>query len=129
MTTHDQAPARHLSEAAEAVRTFNHSSRTAAGDWEFPIHSYKALARMSHLVGMLGQALDQSVRPVTRTYEHGRVRIDGNSDADQKVAELLAAREDAVRAATALSEAVSRMHAATSPMGLDTTGLPEFEVD
>jgi hypothetical protein len=32
-----------------------------------------------------------------------------------------------VAAAAALTAAVQRMHNATSPMGLDTTGLPEFE--
>lgn len=121
------SPARHLSKAAEDVRAFNHASRSAAKDWEFPSHSYSAIGNLSQLVGMLDQAIWQSTYPVRRTYEHGRVRIDNGGDADKKVAELLAAYEDASRAASALTEAVQRMHNATSPMGLDTTGLPGFE--
>jgi hypothetical protein len=122
-------PARHLSEASEGVRTFNHTSRAAAKDWEFPSHSYDAIGNLSYLVGMLEQTIQQSVRPVMHTYEHGRVRIDGNGDADAKVAELVAALNDATRAAAALTSAVQRMHNATSPMGLDTVGMPEFEDD
>ncbi|MFZ3475446.1 hypothetical protein ACODT4_41375 [Streptomyces sp. 2.9] len=125
----DNNPARHLSEAGDAVRTFNHTSRAVARDWEFPSHAYSALGNLSYMAGMLEQAVQQSVRPVTHTYEHGRVRIDGNGDADAKVAELLAARDDAMAAAAALTAAVQRMHNASSPMGLDTTGMPEFEDD
>ncbi len=124
-----QNPARHLDTAAEGVRAFNHTSRSAGTDWKFPSDSYTALGNLSHLVQMLGQAIEQSSVPVVRTYEDGRVRIDGNGDATTKVAELLNAQEDAVAAAAALTDAVQRMHNATSPMGLDTTGLPEFEDD
>ncbi|MFF2641760.1 hypothetical protein ACFVUB_18145 [Streptomyces niveus] len=77
---------------------------------------------------MLRQAVEQSTRPVMHTYGHGRVRIDGNGDADDKVMELVLAREDAIDAA-ALMAAVQRMHNATSPMGLDPEGMPEFEDD
>jgi hypothetical protein len=122
-------PARHLSEAAEGIRAFNHTSRSAAKDWEFPGHAYDAIGNLSYMVGMLQQAVGQATRPVMHTYEHGRVRIDGNGDADVKVAELVKAREDAEAAAAALTAAVQRMHNAVSPMGLDTTGIPEFEVD
>ncbi|MFJ5954170.1 hypothetical protein [Streptomyces noursei] len=122
-------PPRHLSDAADAVREFNHVSRHVADDWTFPGHSYDALGNLSYLVGMLEQAIDQSTRPVMRTYEHGRVRIDGGGDADQAIRELVTARDDAMRAAAALTAAVRRMHNATSPMGLDTSGIPEFEDD
>lgn len=77
---------------------------------------------------MLEQAVQQSTRPVMHTYEHGRVRIDNGGDADAKVAELVAAQRDA-EAASALTAAVQRMHNAVSPMGLDTTGISEFEND
>lgn len=120
-------PARILSDAAEQVRAFNHTSMSAAKDWEFPSHSYDALGNLAHLARMLGQAIEQATRPVMRTYEHGRVRIDNDGDPDAKVRELVAAREDAVCAAAALADAVQRMHNATSPMGLDTRGLAEFE--
>jgi hypothetical protein len=122
-------PARHLSTAAEGVRTFNHTSQAPSEDWEFPIHTYKALGSLSRLVEMLGQAIEQSTRPVMRTHEHGRVLIDAGGDADQKVIEMLAACEDAVAAAGELTEAIQRMHNATSPMGLDTEGMPEFADD
>lgn len=124
-----QNPARHLSDAAEGVRAFNHTSRSVGTDWEFPADSYTALGNLSYLVQMLGQAVEQSTVPVTHVYKQGRVRIDGGGSANAKVAEMRAAREDAVAAAAALTAAVQRMHNATSPMGLDTTGMPEFEDD
>lgn len=122
-------PYRSLSKAAEQVRQFNHDSMSAKKDWEFPSHSYSALGNVSHLVGMLGQAIVQSTRPAMRTYEHGRLRIDNGGDADQAVAKLMNARFEAEAAAAALTAAVQRMHNVTSAMGLDTTGMPEFDGD
>lgn len=122
-------PARILSQAAEHIRHFNHASITVGDGWQYPSHSYYAIGNLSHLAGMLGQAIEQATRPAMRAYEHGRILIDNGGDADQKIRELLKAREDAVHAAAALAEAVQRMHNATSPMGLDTRGLPEFEAD
>lgn len=122
-------PAHHLSAAADKIRAFNHTSRSVGDDWLYPGHAYTAIGNLSHMVGMLQQAVEQSIRPVMHTYEHGQVRIDGNGDADAKVAELSAARFAAVDAAAALTAAVQRMHNAVSPMGLDTTGIPEFEDD
>ncbi|MEU6647712.1 hypothetical protein ABZ663_29480 [Streptomyces albidoflavus] len=124
-----QNPARHLSQAAEGIRAFNHTSGSVGDDWIYPGHAYDAIGNLSYLAGMLEQAVGQSVRPVMYTYEHGRVRIDNGGDADAKVAELVAARHDAEAAAAALTAAVQRMHNAVSPMGLDTTGIPEFEDD
>lgn len=118
-----------LSKAAEQVREFNHTSRSTHAGWEYPSHSYSALGNLSHMVGMLPQAIEQAIRPVMHTYEHGRVAIDNGGDADAKVAELVAALDDAMRAGAALTDAVQRMHNATSPMGLDTRGIPEFEDD
>ncbi|MEV4865613.1 hypothetical protein [Streptomyces ossamyceticus] len=122
-----QPPPRILSAAADLVRAFNHASISVGTDWQYPGHAYDAVGNLSYLVGMLGQAIEQSTRPVMYTYEHGRVRIDNGGDADAKVRELVKAREDALAAADALTSAVQRMHNATSPMGLDTSGLPEFE--
>lgn len=122
-------PSRSLSNAAEQVREFNHTSRSVGDDWVYPGHAYPAVGNLSHLVGMLGQAIEQSTRPVMHTYEHGRVRIDNGGDADAKIRELVKAREDAMAASAALTAAVQRMHNAVSPMGLDTTGLPEFAED
>jgi hypothetical protein len=127
--TMSQNPARHLSAAAEGIRSFNHTSRSTGEDWQYPGHAYDAIGNLSYLVGMLGQAVEQSIVPVAMTHAHGRVRIDGNGDAAAKVAELVKAQKDAVAAATALTAAVQRMHNAVSPMGLDTTGMPEFEDD
>ncbi|GAQ64075.1 hypothetical protein [Streptomyces scabiei] len=122
-----QTPARHLDQAAEQIRAFNHTSRAAGDGWQYPSDAYAAIGNLSHLAGMLGQAIEQSTGPVMRAYEHGRVRIDNGGDPDQKVSELVQAREDAMRAAAALTAAVQRMHNATSPMGMDTTGLPGFD--
>lgn len=122
-----QTPAHHLGQAAEQIRAFNHTSRATGDDWQYPSHAYDAIGNLSYLAGMLEQAITQATHPVIHTHKHGRVRIDGNGDADAKVNELLQAREDAMRAAAALTAAVQRMHNATSPMGMDTTGLPGFD--
>lgn len=127
--TRAQEPSRSLSQAAEKVRAFNHTSQSAKKGWEFPSHSYDALGNLSYLVGMLGQAIVQSTRPAMRVYEHGRLRIDNGGDADRAVTELVNARLEAEAAWSALTAAVQRMHNATSAMGLDTTGMPEFDGD
>lgn len=121
-------PARHLDTAAEGVRAFNHTSRSVGTDWEFPGDSYTALGNLSYLVQMLGQAVEQSTVPVTQVYKQGRIVVDGGGSANAKVAEMRAAREEAVAAAAALTAAVQRMHNAVSPMGMDTTGM-DFEDD
>lgn len=122
-------PARFLDAAAEDVRAFCHNSRSVDDEWIYPGHAYDAVGNLSHLAGMLEQAVEQSIRPVMYTYEHGRVLIDNGGDADQKVSELVAARLDAMKAAAALTSALQRMHNAVSPMGLDTAGVPEFGDD
>jgi hypothetical protein len=124
-----QPPVRHLSDAAEQVRAFNHTSMSAGPDWQFPSHSYDALGNLAYLLRMLPQAIEQAARPAMRTYEHGRIRIDNGGDADQAVRDLKQALSDALNHAEALAWSIDRMHNATSPMGLDTTGMPEFEDD
>lgn len=119
-----QNPARHLDQAAEHIRAFNHASLAMGDDWQYPSDAYAAIGNLSHLAGMLEQAIEQSARPVTHPHRLGRLLIDNAGDADAKVAELEAARDDAMRAAAALTAAVQRMHNATGPMGMDTTGLP-----
>ncbi|MEU6222290.1 hypothetical protein [Streptomyces sp. NPDC047042] len=118
-----------LSTAAEQVRQFNHTSRAATENWEFPSHSYYALGNLAQLTRMLPQAIEQSIRPVMHTYEHGRVLIDSGGDADQAVRDLVQALNSALAHAGELASAIDRMHAATSPMGLDTAGLPDFHED
>ncbi|WP_328933237.1 MULTISPECIES: hypothetical protein [unclassified Streptomyces] len=121
-----EPPAR-LSQAADLIREFNHTSRATGDGWQYPSHSYDALGALSGLAGMLPQALEQIVRPVTHTHGKGRVLIDGGGDANEAVTYMRIALDRAVRAASDLSEAVARMHNETSPMGLDTRGLPEFK--
>lgn len=124
-----QNPARHLSAAAEGIREFNHTSRSTATDWEYPSHAYSAIGNLSYLVGMLEQAINQTTVPVDAAWAGGRLLIDGGSDSTEARAVLVNARKDAEAAARALTNAVQRMHNAVSPMGLDTTGMPEFDVD
>ncbi|MGD6742984.1 hypothetical protein ACOKM3_14200 [Streptomyces sp. BH106] len=106
-----------MADAADSVRVFNHYSRPIGEGWEFPSDAYDALGSLSRMVGMLDQALRQTMRPVVHTHEAGRLRIDGGGDPDWKLAQLVAARDDALAAASALTDAVQRMHNATSPMG------------
>ncbi|MFB7162274.1 hypothetical protein [Streptomyces sp. NPDC056242] len=123
----DPRPSRSLSQAGEEVREFNHTSRDSGPGWEFPIDSCRAAGALAHLARALPQAIEQSVRPAMRTYEHGRLLIDCGRDADDAVSQLQAALTEALTHANALAAAVDRMHSATSPMGLDTRGLPGFD--
>lgn len=120
-------PGRIASQAGDLIRQFNHETITTGDDWQYPPHAYDAIGSLAYLVRMLPQAIEQTMRPVQRTHEQGRVTLDGGGDPDQAVTELRAAVADAATLAQALSMAVDRMHSASSPMGLDTRGLPEFE--
>ncbi|MGA5637108.1 hypothetical protein [Streptomyces lydicamycinicus] len=122
-------PATHLAIAADSVRDFNHSSRSTSDGWQYPGNAYDALGNLSRLVGMLPQALEQSVVPVSATHSAGRLVIDGGGDPDAALRYLRDALAKAVQAAAELTEAVHRMHNESSPMGLDIRGLPEFEDD
>ncbi|PBC72289.1 MULTISPECIES: hypothetical protein [unclassified Streptomyces] len=125
----DTSPVENLSSAAEQIRAFNHASRHASDEWTFPSHSYGALGNLTHLAQMLGQAIDQATRPAMRTYEQGRLLIDGQGDPDAAIVQMLAASEDAVQHAQELAAALGRMHSATSAMGVDTKGLPGLAED
>lgn len=121
------SPARHLSGAAELIQEFNHDSFHTKGDWEYPSAAYRALGALSSLTSRLEQAIEQSVRPVMHTHEHGRVLIDNGGDADQAVKHMRVALDNAKSAAGLLSAAVTHLHTTTQAMGLDTRGLPGFE--
>lgn len=120
-------PARNLDSAAESVRAFNHASRSTGADWEFPSDSYDALGNLAYLARMLPQAIEQAVRPAMSAYEHGRLLIDGQGDPDAAVDRLRKPLDAAVAHAKRLTVALDGMHAATSPMAFDTTGLPGFD--
>ncbi|MFR0354116.1 hypothetical protein [Streptomyces sediminimaris] len=122
-------PSRSLSQAADLVRQFNHDTITTGGDWQYPPHAYDAIGSLAYLVGMLPQAIEQTMRPVDRTHQDSRVTVDGGRDPQQAVMQLRAAVTDAVHIARLLSAAVDRMHSAASPLGLDTRGLAEFDED
>ncbi|MPY47117.1 hypothetical protein [Streptomyces acidicola] len=120
-------PSRLLDSAAEQVRAFNHVSRDTGDEWRFPSHSYDALGNLAHLVRMLGQAIEQATFPAERTHRAGRLIIDGGLDADEQVRRMRNALAAASTHATDLAAALDRMHSATSPMAVDTTGLVGFE--
>ncbi|WAZ20201.1 hypothetical protein STRCI_001301 [Streptomyces cinnabarinus] len=76
---------------------------------------------------MLAQSIEQSVRPVMHTYEHGRLAIDGGGDADQAIRHMRTAVDNAATAARLLASTVDHLHATTSPMSVDTRGLTGIE--
>lgn len=121
------SPARILSQAGDGVRQFNHETISTGDGWQYPPHAYDAIGSLAYLVRMLEQAIEQTLRPVERTHEQGRVTVDGGGDPEKAVTELRALIGDAATLARALSRAVDLMHSAASPLGLDTRGLPEFE--
>lgn len=120
-------PARTMSQAGDLVRAFNHDTISTGDGWQCPPHAYDAIGSLAYLVRMLEQAIEQTMRPVERTHEQGRVTVDGGGDPEKAVTELRALVGDAATLARGLSWAVDRMHSAASPLGLDTRGLPEFE--
>jgi hypothetical protein len=122
-------PSRSLSKAAEQVRQFNHDTIATGDGWQYPPHAYDAIGSLAYLVRMLPQAIEQTMHPVERTHQDGRVAVDGGGDPARAVAMLRAAISDAANLARDLSVAVDRAHSAVSPMGLDTRGLPEFDED
>ncbi|MEU8683024.1 hypothetical protein [Streptomyces sp. NPDC048611] len=117
----DTSPVENLSSAAEQIRAFNHSSRHASEEWTYPSHSYSALGELTQLAQMFGQAIDQATRPATRTYEHGRLLIDGQGDPDAAVEQMLALKDLAVEHAEALASALGKLHSSTSAMAVDTS--------
>ncbi|MHC3474669.1 hypothetical protein ACYF6T_39080 [Streptomyces sp. 7R007] len=122
-------PGRTASQAGDLIRQFNHETITTGDGWQYPPHAYDAIGNLAYTIRMLPQALEQTLLPVARTHKDGRVAVDGGRDPEQAVTELRAATREAVHLARLLAAAVDRMHNASSPMGLDTRGLPEFESD
>ncbi|MFJ2477090.1 hypothetical protein ACIOWI_29650 [Streptomyces sp. NPDC087659] len=120
-------PARLASQAGDLIRSFNHATITTGDDWQYPPDAYDAIGSLAYMVRMLPQAIEQTLRPVERTHGEGRVTVDGGGDPKEAVAELRAAVADAASLAQGLGAALDRMHSASSPLGLDTRGLPEFE--
>lgn len=120
-------PHRSLSKAAEQLRQFNHQSIIVGDGWQYPPNAYDAIGNLAYLARMLPQAIEQTMRPVHHTFDHGRVTVDGGGDPQQAVNGLHAAMTEAVHLARLLSAAVDRMHSAASPLGLNTRGLPEFD--
>ncbi|MER5909555.1 hypothetical protein ABT124_03370 [Streptomyces sp. NPDC001982] len=120
-------PDRLASQAGDLIRSFNHATIITGDGWQYPPHAYSAIGSLAYLVRMLPQAIEQTLRPVEHTHKQGRVAVDGGRDPQEAVTELRASVTDAAALAQALSTALDRMHAAASPMGLDTRGLPEFE--
>jgi hypothetical protein len=120
-------PGRTASQAGDLIRQFNHDTISTGDGWQYPPHAYDAIGSLAYLVRMLPQAIEQTMRPVEHTHDQGRVLVDGGGDPEPAVTELRALVGDAATLARGLSWALDRMHAASSPMGLDTRGLPEFE--
>lgn len=117
----DESPIDSLSGAAEQIRAFNHASLQPSGDWTYPIQTYKALGNLTLLAQRLGQAIDQATRPAVRTHEHGRMVLDDQGDPGDAVQQMLGLKDLAVEHAEALAAALSRLHSATSHMGVDTS--------
>lgn len=120
-------PGRTASQAGDLIRRFNHETITTGDGWQYPPNAYDAIGSLAYLVRMLPQAIEQTMRPVQRTYEQNRVTVDGGGNAARAVAELREAVTEAVDIARDLSMVVDRMHSAASPLGLDTRGLPGFD--
>src|SRR3546814_7727273 len=85
------SPARILSQAGDGVRQFNHETISTGAGWQYPPHAYDAIGSLAYLVRMLPQAIEQTMRPVQRAHEQGRVTVDGGAAPKEAVAALRAA--------------------------------------
>jgi hypothetical protein len=106
-----------LADAGELVRRFNHESRHLGDGWEFPSDAYGAVADLAELARKLGQAIDQSVRPVQATSDAGRLTVDDGGDPDVAMVRVQNRRGQAVYAALRLSLALDELHSALGPLG------------
>ncbi|MET9158264.1 hypothetical protein ABZX56_11100 [Streptomyces parvulus] len=120
-------PDRNAAQAGDLIRQFNHDTITTGDGWQYPPHTYAALGSLAHLARMLPQAIEQTLRPVEHTHKVGRVTLDSGAAPGPSVKHLREAIETAADIAGLLAQALDHAHAASSPMGLDTRGLTEFE--
>ncbi|MFI5973555.1 hypothetical protein [Streptomyces sp. NPDC051452] len=120
-------PGHTMSKAGDLVRAFNHDTINTGDGWQYPPHAYDAIGSLAYLVRMLPQAIEQSMRPVQRTHGEGRVTVDGGGTPGHAVEHLRTALANAEAAAKLLGAALDHAHAAASPLGLNTRGLPGFD--
>lgn len=114
-------PARTASKAAEAIRSLNHATINTGDGWEYAPHAYQVLGQLAHLARMLPQAIGQTLLPVQNTNSHGRLTVDGGGNLGQAVQHFGNAVRTAVQAAELLATALDHAHAASSPLGVDTS--------
>lgn len=114
--THNN-PAALASSAAEAIRALNHATLDAHGrdGWTYPGDAYDVIGALDRMAGGLNQALEQVWMLLSGLAADGHVRSD-RGDIDQPMTEARAALDDARAAADRLTVALSRAHAATSPL-------------
>ncbi|MFJ7069898.1 hypothetical protein [Streptomyces sp. NPDC101115] len=110
-------PAPTATTAAEQIRILNHITQDTSPTWEFPKHSYYVIGSLAHMARMLGQAIEQSIRPAEGTHARGRLTIDHDGDPEAAMVRLKNAAGAAITAAATLATALDEMHAATSSMG------------
>lgn len=105
------------SRAAEVIRALNHATLDTYGHegWTYPGDAYDVIGGLDRMAGGLNQALEQVWMLLSGLAVDGHVRSD-RGGIDQPMAEARAALDDARAAADRLTVALSRAHAATSPL-------------
>jgi hypothetical protein len=107
-------------DAAEAIRSLNHATLSTRPGWEYPSDAYSVVGGLARQAAGLPQALDQIGALLETLARHGlkdgRLTSDrGTVDAD--LIEAYGALADSTDAARTLYEALTRAHAALSPLG------------
>lgn len=120
-------PARTMGQAAEQVRQFNHQTIITDDGWEYAPQAYRAIGATARLARMLPQAIEQTLLPVDRTHQQGRLTVDSDSSADKAVTLLRQILDAAARTARDLAEVLDLAHQTSALLGVDTRGLPESE--
>lgn len=100
--------------AAEAIRSINHATKTL----EYPGDIYSTVANLKILAQRLPQAFEQLGGRLTQLGHDGHLRIEpGRGDLADTQDDVYDALRAAIDAAQAMEQALDRAHTALGPIG------------
>ncbi|MDX3017339.1 hypothetical protein [Streptomyces acidiscabies] len=115
MPRHTPDPAEHPRTAAEAVRTFNHTTQHPHRI-TYPGTAYHAISAFTTLAHRLPQSYEQIATALTALCAAGHLTADHDTPTTHTAAAVAALRE-AQNHANAMAAALERAHTATNPLG------------
>ncbi|MET7646107.1 hypothetical protein ABZS83_21250 [Streptomyces sp. NPDC005426] len=106
-------------QAAEAIRSLNHSTQTFKGELTYPGDAYEVVASLKVLTQRLPQSFEQLSRFLGNLAESGAVTAD-YGDPGERLAEARSALASGVLVAQTLTEFLDHAHNSLAPLGYDT---------